>query len=426
MNGQSSTASYAYDGLGDRLQQTVGGQTTTYTLDINAALSQVLSDGTNTYLYGVDRIAQQNETDTEYFLGDDLDSVRQLTNNTGDVTLTRAYDPYGNTILNVGNEQTAFGYAGEYTDSTGQIYLRARYYDPSISQFIQPDTMAPNPQIPESWNLYIYASDNPIDYTDPRGMSICHSPLPSVCQRALQSMHDKAIEIKSAVSSGVLEPVEGFAQFVDYSESMFQSAIFKSDIEDMMWATTLVINDFDANRGPIWLQVWNEASSPYYIGQDWLPYRHTNHDKNPWCDPNNPSNCTNDTWVFSLKGDWGTNYWDKTANQAYHFWFYTSVTFFDGWQFAEMANFVHDNPAQWENYDYISSPIYEAPPPSGISKPDFLLAIEGEMLGLKLVSDRNFQKQLESVLGNCYDVTKLPIPYLWTNPGMWIRAHLKG
>ena len=123
VNGQSSSTSYAYDGLGDRLQQTVGGQTTTYTLDINSPLTQVLSDGTNTYLYGVDQIDQQNGTDTEYYLGDALGSVRQLTNNTGDVTLTRAYDPYGNTILNTGSEQTAYGYDGEYTDSTGFVYL---------------------------------------------------------------------------------------------------------------------------------------------------------------------------------------------------------------------------------------------------------------------------------------------------------------
>jgi YD repeat-containing protein len=51
VNGQSSTTSYAYDGLGDRLQQTVGGQTTTYTLDLNAALTQVLSDGVGAQIH---------------------------------------------------------------------------------------------------------------------------------------------------------------------------------------------------------------------------------------------------------------------------------------------------------------------------------------------------------------------------------------
>jgi YD repeat-containing protein len=45
----NSTSEYAYNGLGDRLQQTVDGVPTNYTLDLNARLTQVLSDGTNTY-----------------------------------------------------------------------------------------------------------------------------------------------------------------------------------------------------------------------------------------------------------------------------------------------------------------------------------------------------------------------------------------
>jgi len=40
------TASFAYNGLGDRRQQTVNGQTTNYTLDLAAGLTQVLADGT--------------------------------------------------------------------------------------------------------------------------------------------------------------------------------------------------------------------------------------------------------------------------------------------------------------------------------------------------------------------------------------------
>ncbi len=51
--------------------------TTNYTLDLAAGLTQVVDDGTNTYLYGNGRIAQVDST-TEYFLGDALGSVRQL------------------------------------------------------------------------------------------------------------------------------------------------------------------------------------------------------------------------------------------------------------------------------------------------------------------------------------------------------------
>ncbi len=45
--------SFAYDGLGNRYQQTVNGLITHYTLDIAAGLTEVLSDGTNTYLAGL-------------------------------------------------------------------------------------------------------------------------------------------------------------------------------------------------------------------------------------------------------------------------------------------------------------------------------------------------------------------------------------
>jgi len=42
-------------------------------------LIQVLSDGTNTYTYGLGRLSQQSGSTVDYFLGDALGSVRQLT-----------------------------------------------------------------------------------------------------------------------------------------------------------------------------------------------------------------------------------------------------------------------------------------------------------------------------------------------------------
>ncbi len=59
LNTQNSALStFAYNGLGDRVSQTVNGQTTNYVLDLNAGLTQVLADGTNTYLYGAGRIGE--------------------------------------------------------------------------------------------------------------------------------------------------------------------------------------------------------------------------------------------------------------------------------------------------------------------------------------------------------------------------------
>jgi hypothetical protein len=68
---------YVYNGLGDRVQSILNGTATTYTLDLNTGLTQVLADGTNTYAYGLNRINQVAETQTGYFLTDALGSVRQ-------------------------------------------------------------------------------------------------------------------------------------------------------------------------------------------------------------------------------------------------------------------------------------------------------------------------------------------------------------
>jgi len=95
------------------LQKTVNSQTTTFAMDPNAGLTQTLSDGANTYLYGADRIAQVNAAGTEYFLGDALGSVRQMVDSSGAVTLARSYDPYGVVTASSGVGQTSYGVTDE-------------------------------------------------------------------------------------------------------------------------------------------------------------------------------------------------------------------------------------------------------------------------------------------------------------------------
>jgi YD repeat-containing protein len=53
-----NTYTFANDGLGNRYRQTANSTPTTFVLDIHTPLTQVLEDGTNTYLYGVERLAQ--------------------------------------------------------------------------------------------------------------------------------------------------------------------------------------------------------------------------------------------------------------------------------------------------------------------------------------------------------------------------------
>jgi len=56
---------------------------------------------------------------------------------------------------------------GEYTDAeTGLVYLRNRYYDPSIGRFISEDP------IQDGVNWYVYANSNPVAFVDPMGLAI--------------------------------------------------------------------------------------------------------------------------------------------------------------------------------------------------------------------------------------------------------------
>jgi len=164
----NGTSSYSYNGLGDRISQTVNSQTTNYTLDLNTGLTQVLNDGTNAYVYGLGRIAQVNTT-TEYFLGDALGSVRQLTNTSGQVTLAKSYNPYGEMLSSNGSGASPFAYTGEQQDASGLTYLRSRYYASGTGRFLTRDTWEGDENSPLSFNRWNYVQSNPINYIDPTG-----------------------------------------------------------------------------------------------------------------------------------------------------------------------------------------------------------------------------------------------------------------
>ncbi len=171
VSNQTSVTSYAYNGLGDRLQETIGVLTTRFTTDLAAGLSQTISDGVNNYTYGLGRIAQTNATSTEYFLGDALGSVRQLADSSGTVTLTRTYDPYGVVTTSNGAGRTSYGYTSEFQgDYSELVYLRARQYSPATGRFLTRDTWGGDANRPGSFNRWSYVEANPIRYSDPTGL----------------------------------------------------------------------------------------------------------------------------------------------------------------------------------------------------------------------------------------------------------------
>jgi len=93
-----------------------------------------------------------------------------MTNASGGVTLAHTFEPYGESLASNGAGDSAYGYTGEWTDATGLVHLRARYYAPYLKQWTQPDPIVAGAYLPADWNRYRYVRSNPGNYTDPSGL----------------------------------------------------------------------------------------------------------------------------------------------------------------------------------------------------------------------------------------------------------------
>ena len=160
--------SYAYNGEGLRTSQTISGTTTYLAWDMTEELPLILSDGTNSYIYGPEGLPIEQVSSggtVSYMHHDQQGSTRLLTGSTGTVTGKCTYGAYGTPTCE-GTTTTPLGYDAQYTSSdTGLIYMRARVYDPATAQFLTVDPLEMITRAP-----YTYGEDNPLNAGDPLGL----------------------------------------------------------------------------------------------------------------------------------------------------------------------------------------------------------------------------------------------------------------
>ncbi|WP_160317452.1 RHS repeat-associated core domain-containing protein [Ornatilinea apprima] len=101
---------------------------------------------------------------------DHLGSASVTANVDGSLNSELRYTAFGEVRYNNGLTPTDYRYTGQLEQAElGLYYYVARWYDPCIIQFNQPDTLVPSPGKAVSWNRYAYADWNPIIITDPTG-----------------------------------------------------------------------------------------------------------------------------------------------------------------------------------------------------------------------------------------------------------------
>jgi RHS repeat-associated protein len=162
---------YLYDGAGRRVQEV-----STYNIE-KVFVYDVFGQMAAEYSLG----APSLPCTTCYIATDHLGSTRLVTDQNANVVGRHDYLPFGEEIAaNTGGRNSLFGtqdfvnqkFTGQERDSeTGLDFFQTRYFSGALGRFASPDTplLDQNPSNPQSWNLYTYVRNNPLNLIDPDG-----------------------------------------------------------------------------------------------------------------------------------------------------------------------------------------------------------------------------------------------------------------
>jgi RHS repeat-associated protein len=120
---------------------------------------------------------------SDYYHEDSLNTSSALSGSSGSQIEVNVYYPFGRT--QTASPQAGFQVSRRFTGQvfdaeSGLYYYNARYYDPELGRFIQPDTAIPDLSNPQSYNRYSYCVNDPLRFTDPTGHSFWSNFNPSL------------------------------------------------------------------------------------------------------------------------------------------------------------------------------------------------------------------------------------------------------
>ncbi|MBR8091543.1 Ig-like domain-containing protein [Burkholderia cenocepacia] len=168
----TATASFVYDAIGRRTVKTVNGTATNFLYDGPNAVQELAgATPTANLLSGlrIDEIYSRIDgLGARSFITDALGSTVALTDTSGVLKTSYAYEPYGKSSATGETSSNSAQYTGRENDGTGLFYYRARYYQPVLGRFLSEDPIDLN----GGANLYAYVGGNPSSYIDPYGKFI--------------------------------------------------------------------------------------------------------------------------------------------------------------------------------------------------------------------------------------------------------------
>lgn len=175
-NEAAVVSTYVYDLNGNLSEKGVDGVIERYLVEPDANLPEILVTYDNagsvsaTYTFGHDLLKMRRYGSDAYYHTDGLGSTRLLTDTGEAVTDTYRYEAFGTVLDAIGSTDNVHLFTGERFDANiGFYYLRARMYDPSTGRFHSVDPFDGLIHDPVTLHKYLYAANNPVNYTDPSG-----------------------------------------------------------------------------------------------------------------------------------------------------------------------------------------------------------------------------------------------------------------
>ena len=118
----------------------------------------------------------ENTEDYYFYLDDIRGSKTGLIDNTAEGVVSYWYNDFGEVSEERNEDYEDFinevQYTGAiYDGSTGLLYLNARFYDPATGRFTSQDSYRGERDEPDTWHLYSYCANDPVNYKDLTGKS---------------------------------------------------------------------------------------------------------------------------------------------------------------------------------------------------------------------------------------------------------------
>ena len=158
-----TTSSYRYDSFGRRIAAVDKGEEARFVYDGLSAKADYNSQNQlqTSYVPGLEALTSSGQP--SYYLKDGLGSVRALTDASGALTGTYAYDSFGKPAASnpSPSRETFTGY--QYDSTSGLYNAGARYYDSSVGRFLSEDPIG-------SIDPYPHAANDPVNQVDAYGM----------------------------------------------------------------------------------------------------------------------------------------------------------------------------------------------------------------------------------------------------------------